>query len=85
MRNLTGKRGHFLGKILVTIGFCGLIVCFLWVILGVYNKVVTYQYNVIGTLHSDNTENFRARLLTPVKYRTWSISHTMPAFRSWRT
>lgn len=56
MRNLTGKRGHFLDKILVTIGFCGLIVCFLWGILGVYNKMVTYQYNVIGTLYSDNPE-----------------------------
>lgn len=73
MRNLTGKRGHFLGKILVTIGFCGLIVCFLWVILGVYNKVVTYQYNVIGTLHSDNTEvakDYLYALFEPISERS---------------
>lgn len=73
MRNLIEKRRYSLDKVLMTIGFCGLIVCFLWVIWGVYNKMVTYQYNVIGTLYSENPEvakNYLYALFEPMSEKS---------------
>lgn len=64
MRNLREKRGYSLDKILLTIGFTGLIVCFLWGILGMYFRMVAYQHNVVGALYLENPEVAKEYLYT---------------------